>query len=165
METTEDKETKAEILNYMDTVVKCQLVLYEFHSVMFFLSFADIALPILFFALFVRVPGLWPISVILSLLHFIRAYVGFKINKTIPCSYQITKLVSPLCEQFKNKDIDSDEFQNSMQKTLLLTIKDIYTEVVKYLIAYSCLTLLCFLVDATDFVACITRVRLAGEEY
>ena len=93
-----EAEQVKETLSYIDLVIKIQTILYEFHSVMYWMSLSEMLLLVLLFIFFLRAPGqMW--FAFLHTPHLIRSFNGFKINKKIPRSYEIVEKMKPKDEE------------------------------------------------------------------
>ena len=75
-------------------VIKFQTILYEFHSIMYWMSLSEIVLLIILLIFFLRSPGkMW--YVILHVPHLVRGIIGLGINKIIPRSHDIVEKLKP----------------------------------------------------------------------
>ena len=64
-----------ETLVHLDMVIKFQTILYEFHSVMYWMSVAEIVLVCILLIFFLRSPGeMW--YIILHVPHLVRGIIG-----------------------------------------------------------------------------------------
>ena len=89
-----DGEQVKSTLTYLDIVLKCQALLYEFHSIMYWMSLSEIILLILLLIFFLRSPGqMW--FAFLHAPHLVRGILGFKINNAVPRSYDIVDKLKP----------------------------------------------------------------------
>ena len=70
-----DGEQVKETLSNIDIIVKIQMVLFEFHSVLYWMSAAEIVLFVLLLIFFIRAPGqMW--FVFFHTPHLFRGFLG-----------------------------------------------------------------------------------------
>ena len=132
-------------------MLKCQTILYEFHSIMYWMSLTEIVLLVFLFIFFLRSPGqMW--FAFLHTPHLIRGFTGFKINKCIPRSYDIVEKLKPANEEEGKKQITFAGYEMQMKTVILNTIKETYVSVYSKLKCYFVITVICFVCDWIDTV-------------
>ena len=131
---------------------------------MYFMSLTEIVLLVLLFIFFLRSPGqMW--FAFLHLPHLLRGIIGFKINKSIPRSYEIVEKLKPEDEEEGKKQITFEGFEMRMQTVILTTVKETYESVHGKLRAYFWLTIICGVLDIIDTVIQSMRFGVPGDEY
>ena len=114
------------------------------------MSLSEIILLVLLFIFFLRSPGeMW--FAFLHTPHFIRGWLGFKINKAVPRSYDIVERLKP--EEGQEKDKITFEGYEAKMKTVILTeLKKTYEKIQSKLKCYSILTIVCLILDTIDMI-------------
>ena len=113
-------EQVKDTLVHLDMVIKFQTILYEFHSVMYWMSLSEIVLLGVLLIFFLRSPGqMW--YVILHVPHLVRGIIGMGINKIIPRSHDIVEKLKPSDEE-AGKQITFEGFEMRMQTVILTSV-------------------------------------------
>ena len=106
------------------------------------------------FIFFLRDPGqMW--FAFLHVPHLIRGLIGFKINKTMPRSYEIVEKLKPVeGQEFYDGDtqITFEGYEAQMQTVILTTISETYEALQSKFKLYFWMTAICFALDIVDLI-------------
>ena len=150
-----------QVLDQLDTKMKLQMLLNQFHGVLFWLSVEEFALLCILILFFLRAPSeMW--YFLLNAPHVCRGFLGFQIEKRVPASHQLIESMRPRSDEEAGLQMTFVQYEIRMQTEILNIVKHEYSRVQHKLRAYFILTLVCAVCDAIGFL--IQLIRFAGKD-
>ena len=152
------------VLGQLDTTIKLEMLLNQFHSVLFWLSVNEFALLVLLIFFFLRAPGqMW--FFLLNAPHLCRGILGFQIEQRVPASHIILDAIRLGSDEEDSHQLTFAQFERRMQSDIIEVVKHEYTRIQHKLRAYFILTLVCGVCDSIGFlIELIKFAKLAGDE-
>jgi len=156
-----DGEQVIKTLSYMNMALQAEIMLSNFHSIMFYQSVTEVFLGGLIFIFFLRAPTqMW--YFLFHAPHLFRALFGFSIIEKIPRSHNIVDLFKPKDPNAVHNDGEVNEqeeathqlsfenFDNIFRLKVSAAVLAVVNTVKTRLKMYALLTFVCFVCDVAD---------------
>ena len=163
------KPTGAQIqkaLKYFDLGMKLELILFELHQNVYFISITELTawtLGIIFF--FMMITKMGPVFLLLP--HFLRGILGIAVIRRLPRSHHIIKYIDftgPSDNESLNKRMNFNSFHSSIKLELQRQFVEIYADLKIYFQGYLALSCIGALFDSIAFCIVLGRYGTPGDE-
>ena len=93
-----DGDQVSQSLEQLDTTIKLEMLLNQFHAVLYYISVGEFGLLCILFLFFIRSPSqMW--FFLLNVPHVLRGFLGFQINKRVPKSHELIDFMRPRTDE------------------------------------------------------------------
>ncbi|CDW85965.1 UNKNOWN [Stylonychia lemnae] len=149
-----------QVVQYLDLTMNIEIVLYEFHSIIFWASVLEIAIFGVGLLLFFTFPEQMAF-IFMHILHPVRGQVGLIIYRRMPKSHD---MISHL-KDFGNDKLKFEEFIAKITEKLKEQMIGFATNMESNLKLYFVFTIICILMDFIEFVIQLIRFGRDGDEF
>lgn len=152
-------------MEFLDRILKFEVVLDYAHGVLFCTSFCEILLLGFFFVFSLRRPKQLLFFWAMHVPHLIHAFWGFRLHSKLPCSHDIVELIRPDKGSGHNRPRNLATFETNYKAKIIEYALEWQRSNEGTLKTYTKLTLLCFICDHVDVVLQAIRSRKPGNHY
>ena len=108
--------------------MKLEMLLNQFHSVLFWLSIEEFSILCLLILFFLRAPGqMW--FFLLNAPHVCRGFLGFQIEKRVPASHQLLDAMRPRSDEEASLQMTFVQYEMRMQTDIIDVVKHEYARI------------------------------------
>eukprot|EP00347_Sterkiella_histriomuscorum_P012840 403367024 len=154
------------VVQYLDLTMNLEILLYEFHSIIYWCSVLEIFIFCVGLLLFFSYPSDMA-YIFMHILHPIRGYFGFLIGKQMPKSHDFIKLLNQETQgDLENeKRFNFEEFFSHIIQAVKKIVTTIASNMETKLKVYFILTIICILFDFIEFIIQLVRFGHIGDEF